>query len=146
MSQTAIEKRIDDEDLAAIASMDDAIALLSGMGVAVREVGDLIGDGFSLEDKSALVNVAFVIVSFSFAKGEYGEDFAVVRAVTADNRKIVFTDGSTGVREQVRRLGTKGINPNAAGVLVKRGLTVSEYEYTDDKGKVTPAKTYYLTF
>lgn len=142
MTDTAIAKRFDDEDLAAIGSMDDAIALLMANGLAgVTDISDLIGDGFSLSEKAPLVNVPFLIFDTKIVEnGDHG-DFSVTRIVTSDGRKLVITDGGAGIFRQVQQMHGKGI---IGGVLCKSGLNVSEYDYTDEKGKTTPAKTYYF--
>ena len=141
MTETAIAKRFDDDTLASLASMDDAIALLTGAGMEIRDVKDLIGDGFSLSEKSALVNVPFLIFDSKIVTdGDHG-DFSVTRVVTSDGRKLVLTDGGTGIFRQIQQMHGRGI---FGGVICKEGLTVSEYTYTDEKGKDTPAKTYYF--
>lgn len=137
-----------DDALADIKSFDDAVALLAEQGIAVTDITDF-GDGFTVEDKRSLVNVPFIILDYKFADGEYATDaenvdgqFAILRVVTSDGRKRVVTDGGTGIRNQTRQLQRKGVQ---GGVMCARGLTVSEYDYVDEKtGDVTPAKTYYL--
>lgn len=141
MTDTAIAKRFDDETLASLASMDDAIALLTAEGMEIRDVKDLIGDGFSLTEKNVLVNVPFLIFDSKIVDGGDHGAFSVTRVVTSDGRKLVLTDGGTGIHRQIQQMHGRGIY---GGVLCKEGLTVSEYDYTDEKGKVTPAKTYYF--
>lgn len=130
----------DDETLGNIRSFEDALAVLSDAGVQVTDISDY-GDGFAVVRKEELVNAPFVIVDYKFADGDFGTPFAILRVVTKDGRKAIFTDGSTGVRAQMQDLDKRGIS---GGVLVKNGLTVSEYEYIDAEGNKTPAKTFYL--
>jgi hypothetical protein len=131
------------ETLSGIKSFEDAMAVLEQAGVSVTDITDY-GDGFAVVDKRELVSVPFIVIDWKFADGKFGEKFAIVRAVTKDNRKVIFTDGSetSGVRPQILDFERKGSN---GGILCPKGLTVSEYEYVDDKGVKTPAKTYYFT-
>jgi len=136
----------DDETLTNIKSFDDAKQVLADAGVQVTDISDY-GDGFLVMDKAELVNVPFIILDYKFADGDFtGDDgkpqkFSITRLVTADNRKAILTDGSTGMRKQLERLERRGVT---GGILCQKGLTVSEYEFTDEKGKKTPAKTYYF--
>ena len=148
MSQTSNEvvntsPIYDTETLASIKSFEDAMAVLEQSGVKVTDITDY-GDGFGVVDKKDLVGVPFVILDWKFAEGEYGQDFAIVRAVTKDDRKVIFTDGSekSGIRPQVKDFEAKG---STGGILCPKGLTVSEYVYVNDKGEKSPSKTYYFT-
>lgn len=132
---------LDDDTLASISSLDDALKVLSDAGIGATDIADL-GDGFSVMDKSEFVNVPLVVLDWKFSSGDYGDEFAIMRIVTADGRKAVLTDGSTGIRNQLASFSRHGI---VGGVIVKRGLTRSDYEYVDEKGKRTPASTFYLS-
>lgn len=135
---------LSDEQRADIKSFDDAMALFAQQGMAVSSITDY-GDGFQAgADKSDFVNVKFVIVDLKIVSGEksdYGSDFAVVWIVTVDGRKAILSDGGTGVCEQVKTLISRKA---ALPIMCEKGLTVSEYDYVDEKGKKTPAKTYYF--
>lgn len=132
---------LDDETLASISSLEDAVAILNGSGIEVTDIADL-GDGFGIGDKNEYVNVPLMVLDWKFSDGDYGDKFAIFRVVTADGRKAVLTDGSTGIRQQLENFSRRNIN---GGVLVKRGLTRSDYEYVDEKGKKTPASTFYFS-
>lgn len=112
----------------------------------VANAADLLGDGFTLlPDKNKLVDVQFIIVGCKFVAGDYGSEFAVLRVVTANNERLVVTDGSTGIRDQMRayldKVKDSGTVPAA---LFVNGLRRSDYAYQDADGKATPATTYYL--
>lgn len=136
------------EQLAGIQSFDDAVALLKDAGVKPSVISDY-GDGFSvLDDKRKLVNVPFVLLDYKFSEGDYnkgpdgvGAEFAICRVVTQSGEKFLFTDGSTGICEQVKDLRRRGI---PGGVLCEKGISVSEYDWYNEKGEKTPAKTFYL--
>jgi hypothetical protein len=60
--------------------------------------------------------------------------------------KFVFTDGGTGIHDQLGEWLTKSGREvkDVPPMFFKKGLTVSNYDYTDDKGNVSEAHTYYL--
>lgn len=100
-------------------------------------------------DKEDLVGVPFVIamVRWNDVKTKAGlptgKQYVSVMAFTEDGKKIVFNDGSTGVAQQLQTYIAK--HSRDTGILCKKGLRVSEYDYTDpDTGITAPAKTYYL--
>lgn len=131
-------------DLSAIQSFEDAIRMLAAEGVQAVDSTEY-GDGFTLlKDKNSLVGKTFVIVDATLYDGDFGDQFAVLYVVTQDG-KFVVTDGSTGIRDQVKRLGD-----NAIGVVCREGLVRSDYtvDLPDPKTgemKPTPATTYYLS-
>lgn len=130
----------DDETLGGIHSFSDAMAVLSDKGLTPVDASDF-GTGFSVVDKATLVNTPFVILRMKFNDGDHGV-FVSCEAVTEDGRKVVINDGSTGIRAQCER-----IHKTAPGqpVLVKRGLTRSDYTYIDEKGTSKAATTFYLS-
>lgn len=122
----------------------------ANLGVQVEKAADVLSDGFELiEDKGTLVKTPMALLSWSFSESkEYGGEYVVVRAITRDNRRIRFVDGSTGIRKQLRDLTDKRVNeshPYPTGALLCGGLRVSEYDYTNDKGKTAKARTYYIS-
>ena len=150
-----------DEQLTNIKSFEDAIALLAEAGVDVTDIADY-GDGFSVMDKRAFLGVPFIILDYKFADGKYDSGFTVVRVVakneeTGETIKGLFTDGSTGIRKQLGDIRRKQelANKPQAGIMVKNGLTISEYEWVgietdkDDPeyGKEVrkPSETFYLS-
>lgn len=139
-----------DTELRGIGSFAEALALVETKYGDVIDASSEIGSGFViLEDKDALLNVPFVILSYAFPEGDrvdahgIARHYSLMRVVTKHNEHFVVTDGGTGIYEQLDeyyvRSGRKG------GLLVERGLRKSEYVYTDPTtGEVSPATTYYL--
>lgn len=128
-------------DWSTVKTFDDLQAVFASAGIDMVD-SYTYGDGFELlKDKSLLMNKPFVVCGYALSNsGDFG-DFAVLRVLTGDNKKFVFTDGSTGVGAQVKRLGDKMI-----GLVVKEGLIASDYTYYDEKlKKDTPARTYYIS-
>lgn len=138
-----------DTELRGIGSFEEAMALASDKFGDVLDASAVIGSGFiMLEDKDKLLNETFLILSTSFPEGDFRDadgvasHFAVVRLVTARNDHYVITDGGHGIYSQLDEFSVR--TGRSGGILVKGGLRKSEYEYTDDKGNVSPAVTYYL--
>lgn len=140
-------RRLGEDELRAIRSFDDARALAHAVDGDVVDIADSpLSTGFAVlatDAKARLVGVPFIILDWRFANGDNGEFVSLV-VVTKSNEKLIVNDGSTGIRDQMKRLGA---TPRAIGV--RHGLRVSEYDYEDmDKstGEITikRAKTYYL--
>lgn len=143
--------------LAPVAPLDpeakQLLLQLEFLGITVGELHDakdVLGDGYEqVKDKSELLNVPFIIVGYALkASTEYGQGiFVVVRAVTASGRKVFFVDGSTGIRQQIEGMsetlygGAQSMSD--IGIIVRKGLTVSEYTI-ELEGVPTKAKTYYF--
>lgn len=156
---TVVEKAgprlMDDADLGAIQSFADAMALLQSAGMTVADITEEYGTGFDvLDDKRQLVKVPFLILSWRFSEGDHGK-FVSMMIVTREaggvSRKLIVNDGSTGIRKQMEEISEdrlqkfKGdVNKAHAGLLVPKGLRISEYDYVNDKGVKTPASTFYL--
>lgn len=138
-----------DTELRGITSFEDALALVQETYGDVLDAADEIGSGFVLlKDKNKLVDVPFIILSFSFPEGDFTDEnglkshFSVMRVVTERGDRYVVVDGSTGIYDQLDQFyGRSGRN---GGMMVKGGLRRSDYEYTDAQGKTSPASTYYL--
>lgn len=143
-SGTELVQRLSDDALKGIGSFDDAMSLLAETyGIdSVVTASTVLGDGFAmLEDKSSLIGQTMVFVNWSFHMGDHGE-FVVARVVTMDNRKLIITDGSTGIHAQLQAYSAN--SGKYAGLVVKAGLRRSDYTYTDDKGQDKKATTFYL--
>lgn len=150
-------------ELDEFANFEDAIAFLQSRNVELTPANEVLGDGFEGVDKEELINTPFVIlkVTRSMSK-EYNSPMVVIHAMTITNRRVRFTDGSTGILGQLdmfkERYGRDGV-----GMIVK-GLTMSQYtvmqrdangEYVRDEsgnpvpmlinGKELTGKTYYLS-
>lgn len=159
MSETGTDvainaRRPDDEVLRDIESMQDAFAALENAGVDVVEISDVMGTGFSkIEDdagKGTLVKVPFVILHWGFSLGEYG-DFVTAHIVTEDGRKLILTDGSKGIYDQLSAFTDE--TGRQTGMIVRKGLRRSDYRISretrepvgrDYKGETDPATTFYL--
>lgn len=145
-TKTVATKMFSEDDLSAIGSFSDAMALLNDARVEVVSTDDL-GDGFIVcDNKDSLVKVPFVILNVKFSEGDHGE-FSILHIVTEDGRKLILTDGSTGINKQAALYAGKG---RTQGILCPRGLVRSDYEYDDVDSKTgevkkKPATTYYLS-
>lgn len=108
-------------------------------------------EGFDPIDKAELVGKPFGITGVRYRKNERDIMFAEVEIVDANGEPAAFQDSSTGVRDQITKyLAEKKIKvTNGEWVdlklFVPRGLRVSTYEATDERGRAKQAKTYYLT-
>lgn len=137
-------------DLTDIDSFNAAVALLGKQGVTSESVSDY-GSGFKLlktDEKVQLIGVPFVIVEWQFRNGDNGE-YVSALIVTAKDEKLILNDGSTGIRDQLRKVTDARIDRGQAypqqGLACEKGLRVSKYTYTDAKtGEDRPAETFYL--
>lgn len=129
-------------DIESIDSFDQAIRAFDSVGLV--EI-----DGFDIVDKDALVGIMILITEWRLGKesnyqNENGEpnEFVVIQGITYDDKRFLITDGGVGILPQLRRIAER--TGRTKGILLKTGLTKSEYTYTDDKGRKAPAVTYYL--
>ena len=119
----------------------EALLALASEGevISVRDLDDR-----TQYNKADLIGQPFIITDWSFnPEGNYGE-FTLVKFTTPADDHGFFTDGSTGIKDQLKlwmdKLG--GIRP----IFVPKGLRVSAYTYTDPSdGKEKPAETYYIS-
>ena len=136
----------DDDALAKIGSLQDALDALSGLGATVDSYNEY-GTGFSVVDKQTLAGVPFVILEWRFNNGTYGE-FVSCLIVTKDGVKAVLNDGSTGVCKELSMVTASrlrnGVANTQSGLIVENGLKRGDYTYTDENGKETPATTWHL--
>ena len=148
---TRTSRLYNDDVLASISTFQDALDATATFGGV--EDFSLYGSGFDVlptADKARLVGVPFVILSWKFSEGDNGE-FVSAEIVTRANEKLIINDGSTGIRAQLKRVALSRLERGAddassrANLLVSKGLTVSRYQYADDKtGELRSAETYYL--
>lgn len=135
------------EALAELDSFDAAVAYLNSHDiqlVTTDDVADLLGDGYSYVDKNALVNIPFIIVDVSGGESKtYGVPYVMVKAVTATNRRVKFTDFGAGFRQEIETFESRS-GRSAVGMVAKGGLTPSHYTVEDGKGNEINATTYYL--
>lgn len=143
MANTVATRAFSDEELRSLQTYNDLRALVNEKKIPVVNASDVLSDGFELtKDKAGLVGIEFVIVDWRFtASSEYEDgEFVTVRLITAQNAKLIINDGSKGgIRDQLKSVAPEGV------LFVKNGLRVSEYEYTDEKGKKNKARSYYLS-
>lgn len=154
-TQELVVSGLDEETINRIATFADAFAAAQGTNISQS---DMLYEASSyplLEDKMKLIGVPFIITQAKFSESKkfkgsdgIGNSFVILYIVTDADEKFTITDGSTGIAAQVSaeilRRNTEGIVPANQMIFVKNGLTVSEYEYTDDKGNVSDARTFYL--
>jgi hypothetical protein len=131
---------------------DEMVSLLNVSGIEVDLAVDVLADEWPIVEKKKLINKALMLATWSVSEpgqGDGGGQYIVCRGITKDGKRFRFADGSTGIFKQLVNLTRERVNngsatPNA-GLYVPGGLTVSEYEYTDDKGAKSKASTFYLS-
>lgn len=149
---SAVEKRtrLTNDELRAL-NTDNALAFFASRGETVTDLSEELGSGFTVmktDDKAQLVGVGFLIAEWHFAEGDNGE-FVSLTVITEKNEKLIVNDGSTGIRDQVHDLESRGF---FAPILVRNGLRVSEYFYDPNTGEkfknkadgLKKATTFYL--
>lgn len=142
--------KIDDYTLRAWQNVADAMAEFESSGMEVYVANEVIGSGYNVIDKKELINRGFLLVNWRFTQSATGV-YVVATGLTTDNPAVRFiiTDGSTGLREQLMNETRRRINARIthinAGLLVPRGLVVSEYDTENEQGEPIKARTYYLS-
>lgn len=130
---------------------EDAMAFAESVAHISTSSEDL-PDEWPEVDKEKLVNVPFFIVAWTIsdpADMEYGQQYVVVRGITRMHQRFRFTDGSTGIYAQLRRLTAQRLKREDAapyansGLVCENGLTKSEYT-KNVNGQPTRAVTYYI--
>jgi hypothetical protein len=125
LKSLARAEKFSDANLREVQTFEQAFALAEEAWGEVIDISKELGNGFMLvTDKSVLIDVPFVILSFAFNEGTWGT-FTSVAVVTKDNRKFIFNDGSTGVCEQLVELARE--HKRFGGYLVQGGLSQSTY-------------------
>lgn len=126
--------RIIKDDLDAITSMDDALAILAAHGVTPVDAAEILADEYAPIAKDALVNVPFMVLDSKTSWGDYGP-FVTCRVILMNGKRFRFSDGSTGIYEQMRMLENKYGMKNAVGLRCMKGLSKSTYTRRDDDGE-----------
>jgi hypothetical protein len=99
--------------------------------------------------KQSLVGKPFYIVHVKFFTGTYGPAVALLCFIRDEMKRVVISDGSTGIFQQIKGMVER--TGRFGGYIVRNGLRVSEYTYTQKDffgnpiGEPVPAKTYYLS-
>jgi hypothetical protein len=134
-------------------SWDDVAALVEERPEEVT----ILDDYLKLDNKKALLDVPFWINRWWFTDGDQidpdsGEprQFAVLRVLVSkeirtesgDTNKVVVTDGSTGIYQQLRKITQK--TGKTGSMMVRHGLRVSQYTAATAEGP-KQAETFYLT-
>lgn len=112
---------------------------------AVQAIDDFV----KLDDKRQLLGLPFLISRFWFSLGDVS-DYATMRCLLSrpiltpegETDRVVITDGSKGIYEQLRELSLS--SGRMTNLVVRHGLRVSEYTIDTDEG-TKAAKTFYLT-
>lgn len=146
-----VPPKYSDEELLAVQSFDDALALAAqyyGEENLVR-ADETIGNGFRLlANKDTLIDVPLILLAWRFNPGQYQDQFVSMMVVTKDGRKFVVNDGGSGICQQLATY--TNATGRHGGMLVANGFTRSDYEVDlpDPKDPntlvPTPAHTYYL--
>ena len=140
-----------DTRLAHVGTFAEALAEASLAGI-VEDFSEY-GTGFNMIDKSELLGVDFLILEWARREGDFKNDYVFVTAVTEDDRKVMFSDGSiiSGLAAQLEMVAeqrrTRGVPADKLrlGLMVTGGLDASDYTYHDPQlDKDVPARTYYL--
>lgn len=129
-------------------SWDDILSTVAEKEGGIVDAAEELGDGFVVIEKNKLVGKSFIILNVMFPESDRLDAdgsplrFAVVRIITEDKERYVFTDGGSGVYATLDEWCTTA--GKTGGLLVRGGLRKSEYTYTDGNGRKQPAVTYYL--
>lgn len=147
-TETAVAVKVPEyrnSDLLEITTFEDTLRLMQetyGDG-GIVSVDEVIGNGFGLlENKDHLVGVPFALLKWQFYPGKFAQEFVTIMVVTQDGKKYLVNDGSQGLCKQLYEL-TQSMGRHG-GMVARKGLTRSDYEYTDENGKSHDACTYYL--
>lgn len=161
---TELETRLSNEDLIAfskadnpenatlrgLTDLDSVLRFLESEYGGVADVAEHIGDGFAMvDDKGQLVGREMVLIHWKFNESSYKDasgvavPFVFVRAMTRDGQRVMFVDGSSGVRDELLEFSSR--TGQFGALHLHRGLRRSDYEYTDPiTGAISPATTFYL--
>lgn len=108
-----------------------------------------LGNGFSIldsDDKGQLCNVPLVLIEWRFSDGNMGEFVSILTAQLSETgdivRRVIVNDGGTGIYQQLKEFTSR--TGRSAGMVLRKGLRESKYEYEDSDGVKRPAVTYYL--
>lgn len=157
-NEVVIPNRFSDTELAEITSIADVNALFQQYGISAETIANY-GTGFAVVDKATLVNKRLMILEWHFYDSDKGSgDMCTVHAFTAEGDKVIFNDGSSGVREQLRNVMNVRVKngvpeANACRALIaNNGLMARTYQRRDDNnelmfedGKPVTATTYYIS-
>lgn len=131
------------DQLRNVLTFEDAVALAKQVNDGVIISSADLGDGFAIKEKKDLIGIQMMLLEWEQGKNvSKGEGFIIVRAVTVNNDKVIFTDGSTGIWRQLTQFTEQ--TGRTSGMYAQEGLRVSRYTFTDETGKEKDAETYYI--
>lgn len=131
---------LDEQAIDQVKSFAELAHLMAAAGMTAVGANDAFNGGFQLVDKASMKDIPHIVMDWKFSQGRYNEDFVIVRGMTEDDRKVVYNDGSTGIRQQLKDYEkAHGKRP-----IHSMGLRESTYEYTDANGITGPATTWYI--
>lgn len=161
-TELTTNRTFSDDTLREIKSFEDAMRVAAEHFGGVTTADELeLGNGFKLlgDDKDRLIGMPFVLLTFAFNEGDWGE-FASALLVTDRDDRIILNDGSSGIYEQLLDI-MKNSN-KTGGLFFSRGLRKSTYDTCkgcgrprkpstdvcpvcqDDSEQRSSGKTYYL--
>lgn len=87
-----------------MSTADAAVPTTAGLSfsdLVARADIDVVDSQDLVKDKRDLVGTPLVITRITFSPGDFKTGFVSLEATLDDDRRIVFNDGSTGVRRQI---------------------------------------------
>lgn len=160
MAKTEVQ-RFDPAILDTLNNPDEIARYFADKGV---NVSDNEIDGIKslsiVDNKDSLIDVSFLILSWKFNPGDYGNEFVSAEIMLRDGSRFVLNDGGTGIAKQLRDLSdyrTEHGHPTPfAGRMISGGLRKSSFWFHAASGQTAtkrpegegwaPASTYYLDF
>lgn len=144
------------EQLRNLQSWEDAAAFINAEFGGALDAAQELGDGFTLYDsKRDLCGVPLVFLNWEFRESDkftkvvndeiVNGTFVSARVMAAmpqGMRKLIINDGSTGLHDQLRELTQR--TGRQGGLVAKRGLRASDYDYVEADGTKSEATTYYI--
>lgn len=160
MAKTEVT-RFDSAILDTMHTPDEIARYFAGKGVNVSD-NDIDGiKSLSIVDnKDSLIDVPFLILSWKFNPGDYGNEFVSAEIMLKEGARFVLNDGGTGIAKQLRDLSdyrtAHGHPTPFAGRMISGGLRKSGFWFHAASGQTAtkrpegegwaPASTYYLDF
>lgn len=131
---SSLQAFANDADLRSVGSFEDAVKLAEEINGSVVDISEELGSGFAvLTDKSKLVKEPFVLIQWRFNVGDFTRPFVSAGLVTKRGEKFIINDGGTGIMKTL--LDYSQETKRFGGILVPRGLRVSDYPTCPDCGR-----------
>ena len=136
---------VNDDMLNQVDDFNSAMNLVAAYSLTAINVNDTIANHFPVIDKEELLNRPFMVLRAREVKNsEQGTRYWTLWVITKDNERGMFSDGSTGIARQLDAVAAENYGTLEGKPFMTGGLRVSRYTYTDDSGKKSDAKTFYL--